>query len=708
MLNIHARIRLKLKAIAALLLPAVMPTALNAQDAGDGRWRLHLSYSDITEIEPTGKDVFVLASNDLYSYNPDDASITTYDKTNVLSDVDISHIAWSKEARKLIIVYGNSNIDLLARGGEATNVPDLYMKESTFDKTVNSIYVYGRFAYLSTGFGVMKLDMGDGSVAESYQLGFAVDHCYIDGGRIYAASAAQQATYSCALGENLIDANNWSRTEGYTPLSADRTNVQDPQGGRWWTKTDDGRLTYYTVDGDGNRTYMTEGAAPDGPSSNNFYRLYFNEGKLYGVSGLWSQEMDGNRPGEVHVWDGSEWSEFEKPDDLVHGHSFIDPVCMEFDPLDPGHVMVGAKSGLFEYRDGKYVGNYNIDNSALEAIPIDPRNYNYTIVTSVKYDGAGDLWVFNSLVDNPLKKLTPATGEWNEFPHGELANPANYELAHAFISPTNGRMWFTNNYGDNTYLFSYDTANDSIVRYGPRYVNQYNTVIAAHHLFCCTEDREGNVWIGTDMGPLYLSAESIRDGSTTFTQYAVPRNDGTNYADLLLAGIDTRAIAVDGGNRKWIGTNTNGVFLISGDNNTQVEHFTTDNSPLPSDIVQGIAVDGTTGTVYFATDKGLCSYRGDATEPSAEIVKENVYAYPNPVRPGYTGPITIVGLTLNADIKIVTANGTLVNQGTSTGGSYTWDGCDLEGRRVASGVYMVETATADGGKGTVCKIAIVN
>ena len=326
----------------------------------------------------------------------------------------------------------------------------------------------------------------------------------------------------------------------------------------------------------------------------------------------------------------------------------------------------------------------------------------------MKYDAAGDLWVFNSLTDNPMKRFTPSTGEWSEFPHGELANPANYELAHAFISPTNGRMWFTNNYYATTRLFSYDFAKDSLVSYGPRYVNQYGSPIAPNYLFCCTEDRKGNVWIGTDMGPLYLSAESIRDGSATFTQYAVPRNDGTNYADLLLAGIDTRAIAVDGGNRKWIGTNTNGVFLISGDNNTQVEHFTTDNSPLPSDIVQGIAVDGTTGTVYFATDKGLCSYRGDATEPSAEIVKENVYAYPNPVRPGYTGPITIVGLTLNADIKIVTANGTLVNQGTSTGGSYTWDGCDLEGRRVASGVYMVETATADGGKGTVCKIAIVN
>ena len=167
-------------------------------------------------------------------------------------------------------------------------------------------------------------------------------------------------------------------------------------------------------------------------------------------------------------------------------------------------------------------------------------------------------------------------------------------------------------------------------------------------------------------------------------------------------------MAVDGGNRKWFGTNNNGVFLISDDNNTQVQHFTTDNSPLLSNTIHDIAVDGSTGRVYFATDRGLCSYLSDATEPSTEMTKDNVYAYPNPVRPDYTGPITVVGLTYDAEVKITTSNGTLVAEGRSTGGTFTWDGCDSEGRRVASGVYMVHTSTSSGDKGTVCKIAIVN
>ena len=442
--------------------------------------------------------------------------------------------------------------------------------------------------------------------------------------------------------------------------------------------------------------------SPDGPASNYFYRLFINDGKLYGVSGIWSQELNAQRPGEVHVWDGEKWDEFEKPDDLAANHYYQDPLCLAFDPMKPGHVMMGSKNGMFEFQDYKYVGNYNIYNSGLES----PFNtYNYTLVTSVLYNG-GDLWVLNPLTENSIKKYTQQTGEWASFSNQKLSDNARYELSNLFISPSNGMMWFTNNYYYETRLYAYDYVKDSLVSYGPRYVNQYGTQVYPHYLSCAAEDKKGNVWIGTDVGPIYLSAESIRSGSDIFTQYAVPRNDGTNYADYLLANIDIRAIAVDGGNRKWIGTNNNGLFLISDDCNTQVYHFTTENSPLPSDIVQGLAIDGTTGEVFIATNKGLCSFRSDATEPSTEIKKENVYAYPNPVKPGYTGPITIVGLTLNADIKIVTANGTLVNQGTSTGGSYTWDGCDLNGKRVASGVYMVQTATSTGDKGTVCKIAV--
>ena len=140
----------------------------------------------------------------------------------------------------------------------------------------------------------------------------------------------------------------------------------------------------------------------------------------------------------------------------------------------------------------------------------------------------------------------------------------------------------------------------------------------------------------------------------------------------------------------------------------QVQHFLTTNSELLSDNIESIAINDQTGEVFIGTDNGLCSYMSDASATNESMSKNNVYAYPNPVKPDYTGLITVVGLTMDADVKIVTVSGTLVAEGRSNGGTFTWDGCDSSGHRVASGVYMVQTATSEGNKGTVCKIAIVN
>ena len=140
----------------------------------------------------------------------------------------------------------------------------------------------------------------------------------------------------------------------------------------------------------------------------------------------------------------------------------------------------------------------------------------------------------------------------------------------------------------------------------------------------------------------------------------------------------------------------------------QEAHFTTDNSPLLSNTILSIAIDETTGMVYIGTDKGLCSYQSEAGPTNEEMTTDNVWAYPNPVTPDYSGVITVTGLSLNTDVKILSAAGTLVKQGRSTGGSFVWDGNDADGKRVASGVYMVVTATESGEKGTVCKISIIN
>lgn len=676
-------------------------TVFHAFGLAVGTWQVYPSYANLTEISPAGDVCFALASGSLFAYNNTTAETTVFNKTTGLAGIDISHIAWAQQAKRLVVAYGDGNIDLISASGDITNVPGLYLSATVSEKAINHIYIDRQFAYMSIGVGVMKLDAKKGVIADTYQLGFAVDHSYIKDGYLYAVSKAQ-GTWRGLLTDNLLDKNRWQRVGGYTALADNRLNVRDASTGLWWTRNDAGLLACYTLADDGTRTYKTEGVLPDGPASNHFYRLYMHGGKLYSVAGVWSQERDGGLPGEVHVWDGMNWSEFEQPTSQTIGHRYIDLLCMDFDPKKEGHVMVGGKGGVYEFQDGEFIHHFGRQNSVLES---GVNSDDYTLVTSLKYDTDGNLWLLNSMATSPIVQITKE-GEWITYRHPEVEDDYKWNLTGMFVSPTNGKMWFVNNYYQDTRLYAYDYRTETLNSVcGPTYINEDDAQVIPNNIHSVSEDNDGNVWLSTSIGPLYLTPTDVQNGRAT--QHKVPRNDGTDLADYLLTNVEIRCVRADGANRKWIGT-SDGVFLISADCNKLVQHFTTSNSSLLSNIVNDILVDANSNIVYFATDKGLCSYASDATQPAETMDKDNVYAYPNPVTPDYTGDVTIVGLSFDADVKIVTSNGSLVNTGRSTGGTYRWNGRDLKGKRVASGVYMVETATQDGGKGVVCKIAIVN
>lgn len=688
-----------MKTITLLITILFMVLPLSATDKES--WEIYTSYNDITEIEPAGNLVFALASNGLFSYHIKDGSVTTYDKANTLSDFDINHIAWNKTTKKLVITYTNGNIDLLDANGNVVNVPDLYLKSMTDNKQINHINISGANVYLSLSFGIIKLDTKEGKILDAYKLGFNVNYSYIEDNCLYAASK-EAGLYKGVLKNNLLDNNNWEKAGNFKEQTMNYTNVYDTTNKYWWT-VKEGKLTYYTLNTDKEKIYQTEGIIPDGPASNKFYRLYINKNKLYAVAGAWSQEKDCNNMGEVHVWNGEKWEEFEQPSDASLGHLYRDLLCLDFDPSKEGHIMVGSKAGLYEFQDGKFIKCYNKDNTSVITSPL---GNNYTIISSVKYDATGKLWLLNSLGDNSILSFDQTTQEWKHYPHSEIGSNDRYNLTGFIIGKNNGNIWFVNNYYEKNRLYKYNYNIDELTMYGPTFTNEDGRDITPIYVHCLAEDRNGNIWIGTTSGPLYLSMSDIKNGNNIFTQHKVPRNDNTNYADYLLDNSNIRCIAVDGANQKWFGTD-NGVYLVSDDCNTQIYHFDTANSPLISNIVYSIAVNNNTGKVYFATDKGLCSFNNGIVGSNSEMIKDNVYAYPNPVKPDYTGKIIIVGLSFNANIKIVSTNGTLINEGRSAGGSYSWDGCDLNGKKVASGIYMVETATESGEKGIVCKIAII-
>lgn len=619
--------------------------------------------------------LYVLASGGLFSYNPQDQEVQTYDKTTVLSDCDISHIAWCKAAKKLVIVYSNQNIDLLSPNGDVLNMPAYMNTSMTVDKSVYSVDISGSYAYISTGFGIVKLNVSDGSFADTYQLGFRVDYSYTDKDYIYAASSTN-GLYRASLSSNLLNPNEWTRIGGF---------VARP-------KTMDATLLA-----------TVNNIKPDGPKYNHFGFLKMYNNKLYTCGGGYDVVSDLKYPGCIQVLDNDKWTIYQDELQSQTEISYRDVTCLDIDPLNDQHVFAGAINGLYEFNNGSFVKHYSYDNSSLA--PTFSNNKEYVVVFGVKYNTNGDLWVLNSLNNEQNILQYTKDSQWEAYFQSDLRGLAM--LSQPTID-SRGLLWFVNNNWQKPSFYVYQQEGNVLKNFVLPYINEDGTEVSnINYVRCIAEDKNNNMWIGTDRGPLMLTSDQITASSPVYTQVKVPRNDGTNYADYLLTGVDIRNIYVDKNNRKWFGTTGNGLYIIDSDNITTLAHFTKDNSKLLSDNILSLAANETTGEVFIATDKGLCSYTSNFADNSGGMTKDNVWAYPNPVRPGYTGAITITGLTSGATVKIVTSNGTLVNEGTASNGEYKWYGIDRGGKQVASGVYMVEVATSEGDKGVVCKIAIV-
>ena len=666
--------------LAALLLFCSHHAYTTVHAATIGSWKNYMAYYEINDVVKAGNLLYVLASNSLYCYNEKDGSITTYDKVNGLNGSDISSIGWNSSVKRLVIVYSNGNIDLLDSNGDIINISDYYNYSTTANKKINGMMMYGRFAYLNTGFGIVKLNVKDAEISESYKLGFNVIWSKIENNQFHAYSNTN-GHYQAPLTANLLDKDSWSRTGDY---AAETKENKDELMAK------------------------ARSLKPGGPKYNYFYNLNFTNDRLYTVGGSYVTYNEKNLPGCVQVLDNNDnWIIYQDSLTKITGVNYQDNDCIAVDPNNSNHVFVGGKSGLYEFRNGQLYKLHTTDNSPLESA-IDDGNKGYVIVESIKYDKEGNLWVLNSLSKTGGLLKYSKNGQWRSFNIPQLMKGERYlpGLQGLHFDKDN-LLWIYNNHWNYPAVFCYQPSTGGINVIN-KFYNEDGTDVDIQYVRCLTEDKSGNIWFGTNRGPIMIKASEKTSESPTLYQVKVPRNDGTNLADYLLAGIDITCMVVDGGGRKWFGTADNGVYLISEDNMTQIEHFTETNSKLLSNSIYSVDINHATGEVFFGTTKGLCSYMSSVTEPVTEMGKVATYAYPNPVQPGYTGPITITGLTYNSDIKIVTVNGTLVNQGRSTGGSYVWDGNDLDGKRVASGVYMVEVAKQNGEKGTVTKIVVVN
>ncbi|MCF0208715.1 MAG: Por secretion system protein [Bacteroidaceae bacterium] len=660
--------------------------------ADSGQWTLYLSYNGAPQdIESADKFIYVQVNNSLYSYNRNDHSIYAFSRQNLLSDIEVQYIAWAKAVKKLVVVYTNGNIDLLCKDAtERENIADYYLKTTTDDKTINSIYVKDNLLLLATNFGIVKIDTKKAEIMETYSLQKKFQKTAIDDKFCYALTADGATLYKGDRTKNLIDPKSWT-TEAYSgqvDFSTDNDKI----------KPEDEAIV---------QTLHFE----DSPKSNIITRLLFDNNTLYVATGGWREGYD-----DINNYTAPHICEYNANGDWLHYDDFKSAVPinanrpvtqMAIDPRNPKHLYAATwGNGIYEFLDGKQVANITAANN-----PHMTATYSdsYVLTAAVCFGADKNLYYLSSIAKEAFCKYDFSSKEYSHLYQSALytKDGTSLERLYNLSVDSRGLIWFVNNSYNAPAAYCYNPQGNTL-SVNNKFVNQDGTSISnLLYIYTTIEDNEGNIWLATNQGPLMLTPALINNPSDGVIQVKVPRNDGTNFADYLLSGVSISCIAIDGAGRKWFSTNGNGVYVISADNMQQIEHFTKENSLLMSNSITDIAINKQTGEVFFATDNGLCSYKGDATTPNEEMTKDNVWAYPNPVSPDYTGDITITGLTLNARIIITTSSGSFVTDGISTGGSFKWDGCDKSGNRVASGIYMVHAATADGNKGVVCKVAII-
>jgi hypothetical protein len=430
-----------------------------------------------------------------------------------------------------------------------------------------------------------------------------------------------------------------------------------------------------------------------GPFSNNaFYLTSFN-GKTVICGGAtdvsWNNQ---GRPMQVSIFENNDWS-------ALQSASIIDPMRALTDPGNPDHMFVSTwGGGLLEYENNTLIKQYTESNSPLQTIiPGRP----YVRICGLAIDKSKNLWLTQTEVPGSIKVLKP-DGSW-------IVNPLTIDAPTIgdIIITTSGQKWIVlpRGYG----LFILDDNNTPDVFNDDRYKKllvQDSENLPISFVYSIAEDLDGNIWVGTDQGPLiYYNTEKVFDTDLKASRRKIPRNDGTDQADIVLKTETITSIAVDGANRKWLGTASSGAFLLSPDGTTQLKSFNEQNSPLFSNSITSLSVDNKTGDVWFGTSKGVQSYRGNAT--SGEEKFTNVYTFPNPVREDFQGNVTITGLLRDSQIRITDISGNLVYELVSDGGEATWDLKTYNGRRVATGVYLVFCASKDGSQSFVTKMLVI-
>lgn len=734
---------------------------------GIGEWRSHLNLNRAIKTVETEDRIYCATENGLFFASKNDNSLTVLSTEEGLSGVKVVNIGYDASSKNVFVAYEGGGVDMLGED-YIVEIPYISQTTSIIgDKDVNNFHFANGYAYMATDFGIVVYDIAKREVRESYlnlsERGnkLRISDVEVFNGNIYASSA--EGLRYASLNSNLLDFNFWetldrrsctelcqfegellaffpqeglekydgSVWQDYTALPNPRlrslevhhetlvvakprniilisengdkdsvlTNAAshallDENNFVWVSNTTSGLLRF-------NEARELRFVSPNGPRSGNCWDIDYGNDKLWVASG--GLDLAYNPRGlndGVYQFSNQSWRNF-------HGGT-----VEAMKPLRDCHlVRVDAernKTYIASYNKGLLVfdeeenamvfGKENSDE-ALQSPENNPDPEAPVRIAGMDLDTQGHLWMSLQYAQNQLA-VKMNDDRWKSFNIGSNKRVNDVLVDH------DGQKWIIVHL-DGIYVLDDGgtplNENDDRVAYLSQNVG--NGALPAPDVYSMAVDKDGDVWVGTSDGvAVFYSPDQIFNSEGRNFDAQRPLITIGDVTGVLLEGQKVNCITVDGANQKWFGTN-NGVFVTNEDGDEIIHRFTVENSPLLSNVIRRIGINGESGEVFIATDNGLISYRSQTTE--GEITHSAVKVFPNPVHPDYSGPITINGLVENANVKITDISGNIVFETQAKGGTAVWNGRTFSGNNVATGVYMAFSSNRRGNETFITKIMII-
>jgi len=698
-----------------------------------GSWREHYNNKSVQHLVK-GDLLYGATTNQVFSIDAKN-NINFLGKSTGLHEIDIAAIAWDEAASQLVIAYNNSNIDIV-KGDEIFSITDIYLSNLYPNKKINAIQVLGSWAFLSTNFGIVVIDLikheiKDTWFANNTRQALVTYQTINTSDSLYAIT--EEGLFSTALKNNYITSSQWKKINGYADCKkltsynniiyaiSNKNIYQLPQRSSIYQQSigtinnvlanKDG---LYLTASDGKSGYLinlnttstvttlidkTLLAAPldvvidntniyiadslNGLLVKNTEAHFIDLGgpseKIRGTGFVNSNLLlapFGDKAAGFSAYNETGWKNYTK----LAGTNLPVIASASIDPADASWWFSSANTLL----------HYNINANTIESISPNTVSGNFT---QIQFSTDGILWALQDgqgLAQKQDNKWTSTSLPINYLKNGLKKMVVNQQGQAWIPGPANQGLYV---YQSNKY---FNTASWKQLN-----TSKSSGNLPSNNVLSVALDNAGSIWVGTDNG---IGIFNCGDISKEVCDAYLPTIKNTNgFLGLLLQRESVNCIAVDGANRKWVGTQ-NGAWLLTADGTAIIEHFTKNNSPLPNDTIIQILIEPQYGDVFFNTANEMVSYRGFATEGST--TQNEIQIFPNPVPPTYNGPIAFRGLVENALVKITDISGSLVFETRALGGQAIWNGKSLTGNKVATGIYLVFVRDDMGNEKTVGKIVI--